>query len=438
MHRPGRDYQNTERFLPVAGWKVGRSEREAMRLPALQTENIGLERFSRSRRSPESKASPLFGPLGLCTSAQRCYGSVSLWVARDFARARKDTIMNLKKMYPVIGLLASLSVLGATGCKKQPPKDKAGETKAATDKDGKTVEAKAEDEKLKGPCGEFAKKLCGEAGETSGTCTSAKATLEFLAPAACTAALKDFAVTSKALKDARAKCDELVEALCTGVGKQTETCKMVQEKTKEFPPDRCDMMLKQKDRVIEDLKKQEMQNQPLTPELQAAIAAKDAPSFGDENAKVTVVEFSDFECPFCSRAADVTKQLREKYNGKIRFVFRQFPLSFHKSAQGAAEAALAANAQGKFWQFHDKMFENQKKLDKDALADYAKQSGLNVSDFKAAVESNKYADAVKADVKLGEQVAVNGTPTMFVNGKRVANPTDFGAVAKMIDEALGS
>jgi protein-disulfide isomerase len=346
--------------------------------------------------------------------------------------------MNPKKMYPVIALFASLSILGVSGCKKQPPKDKDGAAKTAGSAADKAAAAKPEDEKLKGPCGDFAKKLCGEAGETSATCTNAKATLELLAPSACTAALKDFAETSTKLKAQRAKCDELVEALCTGVGKTTETCKMVQEKTKEFPPDRCESMLKQKDRVIEDLKKQEMQNQPLTPELQAAIAAKDAPAFGPEGAKVTVVEFSDFECPFCSRAADVTKQVKAKYSDKVRFVFRQFPLSFHKSAQGAAEASLAANAQGKFWEFHDKMFENQKKLDKDSLTDYAKQSGLNVADFKAAVESNKYADQVKADMKLGESVAVNGTPTLFINGKRVANPTDFAAVSKMIDEALGS
>jgi protein-disulfide isomerase len=346
--------------------------------------------------------------------------------------------MNPKKMYPVIGLLASLSILGAVGCKKQPATDKEAAAKAADSKDGKTVAAKAEDDKLQGPCGDFAKKLCGEAGETSGTCTNAKATLELLGPGACAAALKEFPQTSEKLKAQRAKCDELVEVLCTGVGKTTETCKMVQEKTKEFPPDRCETMLKQKDKVIEDLKKQEMQNQPLTPELQAAIAAKDAPSFGPDGAKVTVVEFSDFECPFCSRAAEVTKQVRGKYGDKVRFVFRQFPLSFHKNAQGAAEASLAAHAQGKFWEFHDKMFENQKSLDKDALAGYAKQTGVNLADYKAAVDSNKFADAVKADLKLGESVAVNGTPTLFINGKRAANPTDFAAVAKMIDEALGS
>jgi protein-disulfide isomerase len=342
-----------------------------------------------------------------------------------------------KTTYPIIGLLAAVSLVGAVGCKKKPPKDK---DTAAASKDAKPVasgEVKAE-EKLTGACAEFANKLCAETGESSPTCGSTKATLELLSNSACAAAVKDYASTSAKLKAQRAKCDELTEALCAGVGKTTETCKMVMEKTKEFPPDRCDAMLKQKDRVIEDLKKQEMQNQPLSVELQAAIAAKDAPSFGPADAKVTVVEFSDFECPFCSRAADVTKQVRAKYSDKVRFVFRQFPLSFHKSAQGAAEAALAANAQGKFWEFHDKVFENQKNgLEKDALVKYAKETNVEVGAFKKDLESNKYAEAVKADLKLGESVAVNGTPTLFINGKRVSNPTDFSAVAKAIDEALG-
>jgi protein-disulfide isomerase len=151
---------------------------------------------------------------------------------------------------------------------------------------------------------------------------------------------------------------------------------------------------------------------------------------------VTLVEFSDFECPFCSRAAAVVEKIREKYGDRVRFVFRQFPLPMHQNAHEAAEASLAAHAQGKFWQFHDVLFENQKQLDKASLEDHAKQVGLDVGTFKQALESDKYAAAVDADMKLGSQVSVQGTPTLFINGVRVADPTNFEGVSRLIEDAL--
>jgi protein-disulfide isomerase len=197
-------------------------------------------------------------------------------------------------------------------------------------------------------------------------------------------------------------------------------------------------MLAHVDEIVADLKQQEKANQPLSSEQMAALAAGDVPGFGPKDAKVTIVEFSDFECPFCSRAAAVASQIKEKYGDKVRFVFRQFPLSFHKAADGAAQASLAAHSQGKFWEFHDQLFQNQKQLDRQSLEGYAKAVGLNVDKFKQELDSKQHAERVEADVKMGNEVAVQGTPTMFINGKRVANPTDFDAVAKDIDAALGS
>jgi protein-disulfide isomerase len=168
------------------------------------------------------------------------------------------------------------------------------------------------------------------------------------------------------------------------------------------------------------------------------IAKADAPSFGPENAAVTLVEFSDFQCPYCSRAAGMVTKLKEKYGDRVRFVFRQFPLSFHQNAQVAAEASLAAHAQGKFWQYHDKLFADQSKLDRASLEATAKAVGLDMAAFKKALDDKTYAAAVAADLKLGEQVAVDGTPTLFLNGKRISvDPSDFDAVAKLIDTALG-
>lgn len=328
--------------------------------------------------------------------------------------------------------LLSLSV--ASGCKKQGKKDSAEAAAAAPS--GSSTDESGAPAKLAGPCGEFADKFCKEAGEKSGACEGAKNIAELLSDTACKAAVKDFQVTATKLKAQRAKCEELVTTLCGAIGKDTETCKMVTEKTASFPPEQCEKMLGQKDKIIEDLKKQEARNQPLTAEQQAALAADDAPSFGPKDAKVTVVEFSDFECPYCSKAAKVTEQLRKEYGDKIRFVFRQFPLSFHKNAKPAAEAALAAHAEGKFWEYHDVLFENSRKLDKESLAQYATKTGVDAAKVKAALEANTYGAAVDRDMKLGEEAAVTGTPTMFINGKRVSNPTDYKSVSEAIDAAL--
>jgi protein-disulfide isomerase len=291
-------------------------------------------------------------------------------------------------------------------------------------------------EKGQKACEAFQKKVCDEAGEQSGTCTEAKSAAKLIAPQACETALANVAFSLNQVKEKKKKCEELVTKLCGDLGKETETCKMVTEKTKEFPPDRCEMMLEHYAEVLADLKKQEDRLKPLDAEKIAKIAAGEAPSFGAKDAKVTIVEFSDFECPFCSRAADVAHKVKEKYGDKVRFVFRQFPLSFHPNAHVAAEASLAAASEGKFWELHDKMFQNQRALSREQLEGYAKEIGLNVANFKAALDSKKFAAAVDAEQKLGEEVAVDGTPTMFLNGARVANPTDFDTIAQQIDKAL--
>ncbi len=127
--------------------------------------------------------------------------------------------------------------------------------------------------------------------------------------------------------------------------------------------------------------------------------------------------------------------MKEKYPN-VRFVFRQFPLSFHKNAHLAAQAAAAAGEQGKFWEYHDLLFKNQKALTRPDLEKYAKELNLNMAKFNKALDEKTHAASVDADMKLGGTVAVQGTPTMFVNGKRVANPTNAAVVSKDIDAAL--
>jgi len=287
-----------------------------------------------------------------------------------------------------------------------------------------------------GPCQKYATALCEKAGKESEVCQGLTASADILSPAACTAGLKDIAYSIKKLGDANKSCEDLVGKLCAAVGPTTETCNMVKTQTKTFPASRCKSMLEHIPEITVDLKKMEAANKPLDPEIAASIAKGKVPSFGPEDAKVTVVEFSDFQCPYCSRAATVVDQVKEKYGTRVRFVFRQFPLPMHENARGAAEAALAANAQGKFWQFHDMMFKNQGKLTRDSLEGMAKDAGLNVGEFKKALDGKTFAADVDSDVKLGESVAVQGTPTMFINGARVQNPTSFEAISAQIEGAL--
>jgi protein-disulfide isomerase len=325
-----------------------------------------------------------------------------------------------------VGLFA---IALAAGCNK--PKHHKGKTAAPAASGSAAVAAAAA-----GPCQKYAAALCEKAGKESESCQALTASAEILSPAACTAGLKDIAYSVKKLGDANKPCEDLVGKLCAAIGPTTETCNMVKTQTKTFPASRCKSMLEHIPEITADLKKMEAANQPLAPALAASIAGGNAPSFGPADAKVTVVEFSDFECPYCSRAATVVDQVKEKYGTRVRFVFRQFPLPMHANAHAAAEAALAANAQGKFWQFHDKMFQNQGKLSRDGLEGMAKEAGLDVGAFKKALDSKTFAADVDADMKLGESVAVNGTPTMFINGARVANPTSFEAISAQIEGAL--
>jgi len=324
-----------------------------------------------------------------------------------------------------VGLFA---IALAAGCNK--PKHQKSKAAAPAASGSAAVAAAAA-----GPCQKYAAALCEKAGKESETCQALTASAEILSPAACTAGMKDIAFSLKKLGDANKPCEDLVGKLCAAIGPTTETCNMVKTQTKTFPASRCKSMLEHIPEITADLKKMEAANQPLAPALAASIANGGA-SFGPADAKVTVVEFSDFQCPYCSRAATVVDQVKEKYGTRVRFVFRQFPLPMHENARGAAEAALAANAQGKFWQFHDKAFQNQSKLTREGLEGIAKEAGLDLAAFKKALDSKTFAADVDSDMKLGESVAVNGTPTMFINGARVANPTSFEAISAQIEGAL--
>ena len=146
--------------------------------------------------------------------------------------------------------------------------------------------------------------------------------------------------------------------------------------------------------------------------------------------------FSDFQCPFCSRAVPDVKEIEDDYKGKVKIAFKQLPLPFHDKAHLAAEAALAANEQGKFWPYHDKLFANQQALDRPSLEKYAEELGLNMGKFKAALDSGKFKDKVDSDAKEGAAVGATGTPTFFINGTKVVGAQPFPAFQTVIDQEL--
>jgi len=168
-------------------------------------------------------------------------------------------------------------------------------------------------------------------------------------------------------------------------------------------------------------------------------SSDDDPVKGDSNAPVTIIEFSDFECPFCARFfTDTLPQIQAKYidTGKVKFVYRDFPLSIHDNAQKAAEAAECAYDQGKFWEYHDLLFENQRSLTITSLKSYASQLSLDQSTFDSCLDSGKNAQEVKDDFQAGVNAGVSGTPAFFVNGVSLSGAQPFSAFEQVIEAEL--
>ncbi|HWV37056.1 MAG TPA: thioredoxin domain-containing protein [Vulgatibacter sp.] len=161
-----------------------------------------------------------------------------------------------------------------------------------------------------------------------------------------------------------------------------------------------------------------------------------APSRGPAGAKVTIVAFSDFQCPFCSRVNPTLKQIEDTYGKDVRLVFRHLPLPFHKDAKPAAEAAMAAHEQGKFWEMHDKLFQNQRDLSRATFERYAQEIGLDMNKFRAALDSGKFRAYVENDERYAGTVGATGTPAFFINGKKVSGAQPFDNFKRVIDEEL--
>jgi protein-disulfide isomerase len=164
-----------------------------------------------------------------------------------------------------------------------------------------------------------------------------------------------------------------------------------------------------------------------------------SPILGNPNAQVTIVEFSDFQCPYCKRVEDTIKKIKDTYGDKVRFVWKHEPLPFHPRAEPAAELSLEARAEKGdkgFWDAHDKLFDSQPKLDDPDLDAVAEKAGLNKDKVKAAIASHKYKKEIDSDADLGDDLQASGTPHFFVNGRRLVGAQPFEKFQKIIDEEV--
>jgi protein-disulfide isomerase len=169
------------------------------------------------------------------------------------------------------------------------------------------------------------------------------------------------------------------------------------------------------------------------------VSTSGEPAIGPEDAGVTVVEFGDFQCPFCKRFfADVEQPLLQKYTGKIRFVFRDFPMpEMHPYSEVIAEAAHCAEDQHKFWEYHDLLFQRQPVLDKTALTTYARLLNLDITTFEQCLTSGKHKQHVQTNFGDGLALGITGTPTFFINGQKLVGAQPLSALSAYIDADLG-
>jgi protein-disulfide isomerase len=168
------------------------------------------------------------------------------------------------------------------------------------------------------------------------------------------------------------------------------------------------------------------------------IPSEDFPSLGPEDAPIVVVEFSDYQCPFCKRFHDETLQpLLAAYPSKIRFVYRHLPLtSIHSEALAAAEASMCAHEQNSFWEYHDKLFEYQDKLSREMYLQIANELGLDSDAFEDCVNREKYKDLVQKDLDFALDLGVNSTPTFFINGLALVGTQPLEVFKQVIDKEL--
>ncbi len=172
------------------------------------------------------------------------------------------------------------------------------------------------------------------------------------------------------------------------------------------------------------------------PAREYKVAVGTSPVRGDAEAAITIVEWSDFQCPYCLRAAPTLAQIEKEYGDKVRLVFKHLPLSIHAKAPAAHAASEAAHRQGKFWEMHDKIFENQRDLAPETLERYAGEIGLDVERYKRDIVSAAVKKQIDEDMQQARDLGVTGTPAFFINGRFLSGAQPFANFKSVIDSAL--
>jgi len=171
-------------------------------------------------------------------------------------------------------------------------------------------------------------------------------------------------------------------------------------------------------------------------DLEHTFSSEDSPTLGPADAPVTIVEFTDFECSYCARLAPVIEEVHKAFPEKVRIVFKNFPLRMHRFAIQAALAALAAKDQGKFWPFHDRLFQNYNQLNPQKIEEIRKELGLDAERFKARMNDPALKNLIRRDLQEGAAAGVNGTPTVFINGKKYRGQRSLEGFREAIEAAL--
>ncbi len=174
------------------------------------------------------------------------------------------------------------------------------------------------------------------------------------------------------------------------------------------------------------------------PSRRYSLNTQGAPARGNAKAKLAIVEFSDFQCPFCQRVGPTLDQIEREYGDKVRIVFKHLPLGMHPNAPAAHAAAEAAHRQGKFWQMHDLIFGDQASMSPEKYVEYAKQLGLDIDRFQRDVASADVKSRIDTDTQEAATLGVSGTPSFFVNGRFLSGAQPFPAFTQLIDPELGS
>jgi protein-disulfide isomerase len=175
----------------------------------------------------------------------------------------------------------------------------------------------------------------------------------------------------------------------------------------------------------------------LDPPRQEVAVAADDPALGGSGAAVTLIEFSDFQCPFCARVVPTLKQVHAAYGDRVQIVWKDFPLtSIHPLAFKAAEAGQCAREQNKFWEYHDQLFANQQALEPESLKKYAVAAGLDAPKFNACLDSAKFASRVQGQIEAGNELGVSSTPSIFINGRLISGAQPYEVFTAIIDEEL--